>query len=155
MNPSARFMTSRHRAPTPTGSPVNWDGLTQTVMRVAQRREYRRDQPDAAGDRGDRGQRVRRARPRGGRVLVARHGVGPRVAHDAPFAGVGSGHHVLADHHRVFEAGQAWAGEATLDLFDSPTEEIARLAVHEIIGGYYRQVGVEWNGGSTLARLTP
>jgi acetoacetate decarboxylase len=52
-----------------------------------------------------------------------------------------------------FEAGQAWQGEATLDLFDSPTEELARLEVHEIIGGYYRQVGVVWDGGQTLARL--
>jgi hypothetical protein len=52
-----------------------------------------------------------------------------------------------------FEAGQAWAGEATLDLFDSPTEELARLEVDEIIGGYYRQVGVVWDGGKTLATL--
>ena len=29
------------------------------------------------------------------------------------------------------------------------------LSVEEIIGGYYRQVGVVWDGGSTLARLTP
>ena len=27
--------------------------------------------------------------------------------------------------------------------------------VDEIIGGYYRQVGVEWNGGHSLARLVP
>jgi hypothetical protein len=24
--------------------------------------------------------------------------------------------------------------------------------VREIIGGYYRQIGVSWNGGTTLAR---
>jgi acetoacetate decarboxylase len=49
------------------------------------------------------------------------------------------------------EAGPAWRGDATLELFDSPTEELARLEVREIIGGYYRQVGVTWNGGRLLA----
>ena len=52
-----------------------------------------------------------------------------------------------------FDGGQAWTGDVDLRLFDSPTEELARLEVDEIIGGYYRQVGVVWNGGSTLARL--
>ena len=52
------------------------------------------------------------------------------------------------------QAGPAWLGDVELTLFESPTEELARLEVHEIIGGYYRQVGVEWNGGHTLARLT-
>ena len=50
-----------------------------------------------------------------------------------------------------FEAGPAWRGDATLDLFEAPTEELALLAVDEIIGGYYRQVGVTWNGGRVLA----
>jgi hypothetical protein len=27
--------------------------------------------------------------------------------------------------------------------------------VDEIIGGYYRQVGVVWNGGRSLATLSP
>jgi acetoacetate decarboxylase len=49
------------------------------------------------------------------------------------------------------EAGPAWRGDASLELFESPTEELASLAVHEIIGGYYRQVGVTWNGGRVLA----
>ena len=53
-----------------------------------------------------------------------------------------------------FDGGQAWSGDVELRLFESPTEELARLEVHEIIGGYYRQVGVVWDGGSTLARLT-
>ncbi|HLJ99477.1 MAG TPA: acetoacetate decarboxylase family protein [Streptosporangiaceae bacterium] len=48
------------------------------------------------------------------------------------------------------EAGPAWQGDATLDLFDSPVEELARLEVREIIAGYYRQVGVTWDGGRTL-----
>lgn len=38
-------------------------------------------------------------------------------------------------------------------LFDSPTEELTDLPVREIIGGYYRQIGVVWNGGRTLASL--
>ncbi|HLX51530.1 MAG TPA: acetoacetate decarboxylase family protein [Streptosporangiaceae bacterium] len=46
----------------------------------------------------------------------------------------------------------AWRGDATLELFGSPTEELARLTVDEVIGGYYRQVGVTWDGGSVLAR---
>ncbi|MGN6793518.1 MAG: acetoacetate decarboxylase family protein [Streptosporangiaceae bacterium] len=55
-----------------------------------------------------------------------------------------------------FEAGPAWRGDATLELFQSPTEELADLQIDEIIGGYYRQVGVTWDGGSVLAaRTTP
>jgi acetoacetate decarboxylase len=53
-----------------------------------------------------------------------------------------------------FEGGQAWRGDVDLRLFDSPTEELADLHVEEIIGGYYRQVGVVWNGGSSLSHLT-
>jgi acetoacetate decarboxylase len=51
------------------------------------------------------------------------------------------------------EAGPAWCGDARLDLFESPTEELAQLDVREIIGGYYRQVGVTWDGGAVLANL--
>ena len=37
-------------------------------------------------------------------------------------------------------------------LWDSPWDELASaLPVQEIIGGYYRQVGTSWNGGTTLA----
>jgi acetoacetate decarboxylase len=52
-----------------------------------------------------------------------------------------------------FAGGQSWSGDAELRLFASPTEELARLEVREVIGGYYRQVGVMWNGGRTLTRL--
>lgn len=52
-----------------------------------------------------------------------------------------------------FSGGQAWRGEVDLRLFDAPTEELARLEVQEIIGGYYRQVGVVWNGGTSLKTL--
>ena len=49
------------------------------------------------------------------------------------------------------EGGPAWRGDAELELFESPTEELARLAVGEIIAGYYQQVGVTWDGGTVLA----
>src|SRR6185369_2958736 len=49
-----------------------------------------------------------------------------------------------------------WQGDAELDLADSPWDEPASLLpVREIIGGYYRQVGVSWNGGTTLLRRSP
>ncbi len=54
-----------------------------------------------------------------------------------------------------FEGGQAWRGDVEINLYDSPTEELSRLGVDEVIGGYYRQVGVVWDGGRTLAHLTP
>lgn len=49
-----------------------------------------------------------------------------------------------------FEADQAWSAEADLRLFHSPTEELADLVPDELIGAYYRQVGVCWNGGRKL-----
>jgi acetoacetate decarboxylase len=49
-----------------------------------------------------------------------------------------------------FDGGQAWSGDAELRLFDSPVEELARLEVREVIGAYYRQVGVRWHGGRLL-----
>lgn len=51
-----------------------------------------------------------------------------------------------------FEGGPAWKADAELELFDSPWDELASaLPVREILGGYYRQVGTSWNGGTTLA----
>ncbi|GAA0921326.1 MULTISPECIES: acetoacetate decarboxylase family protein [Streptomyces violaceusniger group] len=54
-----------------------------------------------------------------------------------------------------FEGGQPWVGDAELELFDSPTEELARLEVREPIAAYYRQVGVVWNGGRLLESGAP
>ena len=48
------------------------------------------------------------------------------------------------------ELGPVYAGEATIDLFDSPTEELTLLAPHEILGGYFRTVGTTFAGGRTL-----
>ena len=50
------------------------------------------------------------------------------------------------------ELGQCWSGEATIELHDSPTEELSRLAPREMIGGYWREVGTSWREGTTLAR---
>ena len=52
-----------------------------------------------------------------------------------------------------FEGGQAWTGDVELRLFDSPYEELSRLCVDEIIGGYYRQIGTVWSGGESLERI--
>ncbi len=52
-----------------------------------------------------------------------------------------------------FEGGQSWKGDVEINLYDSPTEELSRLTVDEVIGGYYRQVGVVWDGGTSLERL--
>jgi acetoacetate decarboxylase len=81
------------------------------------------------------------------------------MAHHRFYPGIerGSGDafaELIASGAAEFEGGPAWRGDAELRLFESPTEELARLTVDEIIGGYYRRVGVVWNGGRTLARLT-
>jgi hypothetical protein len=60
---------------------------------------------------------------------------------------------LIASAGASFEGGQAWTGDVDLRLYDSPTEELAGLEVDEVIGGYYRQVGVVWNGGTSLERL--
>lgn len=60
---------------------------------------------------------------------------------------------LIASGSQSFEGGPSWSGDVDLRLYESPTEELADLRVDELIGGYYRQVGVVWNGGSTLARL--
>jgi len=52
----------------------------------------------------------------------------------------------------TFEGGQAWVGDAELTLFESPTEELAALAVREPIAAYVRQVGVVWDGGTLLEK---
>jgi len=49
------------------------------------------------------------------------------------------------------ELGPVYGGSATLDLFDSPVEELSRLAPEEILGGYFRSVGTTFAGGRTLS----
>ena len=50
------------------------------------------------------------------------------------------------------EIADGWKGEAHLELFSSPSEEHHRLLPGEIIGGYWRRVGMSWKGGTTLHR---
>jgi acetoacetate decarboxylase len=50
-----------------------------------------------------------------------------------------------------FEGGTPWRAEVdAFTLYDSPTEELDRLRPRELIGAYYRQVGVTWDGGQVL-----
>jgi len=48
------------------------------------------------------------------------------------------------------EMGPVYAGEAELEIFAAPTEELDRLQPEEMIGGYWRQVANSWGGGTTL-----
>jgi hypothetical protein len=48
------------------------------------------------------------------------------------------------------EVGPTYTGDVGLQVFDSPVEELTRLAPQEMIAGYWRSVGVSWNGGTTL-----
>src|ERR1019366_4529395 len=48
------------------------------------------------------------------------------------------------------ELGPAYVGTATLELFDSPSEELLSIAPREIIGGYFRSVATTFAGGRTL-----
>ncbi len=48
------------------------------------------------------------------------------------------------------EVADVWAGDATVELFDAPTEEISLLEPLEVIAGFYHRVGVSWRGGTTL-----
>jgi acetoacetate decarboxylase len=50
------------------------------------------------------------------------------------------------------EVADVWAGNAEIELFDSPTEELSLLREAEMIGGYYHKVGVSWKAGTTLRR---
>ncbi|MFQ5522096.1 MAG: acetoacetate decarboxylase family protein [Acidimicrobiia bacterium] len=50
------------------------------------------------------------------------------------------------------EVADVWSGEAEVEVFDSPWDELSLLAPGEIIGGYYHRVGVSWRQGTTLRR---
>jgi len=50
------------------------------------------------------------------------------------------------------DLGPAWSGDAELELGDSQWDELKSiLPVETIIGGYYREVGTTFNGGTLLA----
>jgi acetoacetate decarboxylase len=48
------------------------------------------------------------------------------------------------------ELGPVYSGDAELNLYESPTEELTRFGEIEVIGGYYRQVGNSMGPGSTV-----
>ena len=50
-----------------------------------------------------------------------------------------------------WEGSEIWTGDAELTFGDSPVEELESLAPMEIIGGYWRSVGVTWGIGTRLA----
>jgi acetoacetate decarboxylase len=84
---------------------------------------------------------------------------GHKMAHHRVFPGIGAGTpdafaELIESGASAAEGGPSWSGDAELRLFESPTEELDRLRIDEIIGGYYRQVGVTWNGGRSLETLS-
>ena len=70
----------------------------------------------------------------------------PRIECD----GTDAVHDVVTMRGVDVELGPAYRGEAQLELFDSPVEELTRLAPREMIGGYWRSVGTTFAGGTTL-----
>ena len=50
------------------------------------------------------------------------------------------------------ESADGWEGVADLTLLPSPAEEHHRLQPQQIIGGYWRRVGMSWKEGTTLHR---
>ena len=70
----------------------------------------------------------------------------PRIELD----GRDSLHEVVTMRGRDVDLGPAFVGDATLDVFDAPTEELSSLAPREIIAGYFRSVGTTFAGGTTL-----
>ena len=70
----------------------------------------------------------------------------PRIEND----GTDSYHELVTMRGVDVELGQAWAGDAEIELHPSPVEEHTRLDVREVIGGYWRSVGTTFAGGTTL-----
>jgi acetoacetate decarboxylase len=109
----------------------------------------------AAGDRRLAEAVITLREPSAGNGFVNNH----KMAHHRVFPGIAAGApdayaELIESGVSESEAGPAWSGDAELRIFESPTEELDRLRIDEIIGGYYRQVGVVWNGGRTLETLT-
>jgi acetoacetate decarboxylase len=78
-----------------------------------------------------------------------------RVYHDIALTDSDAFNELIESGAAAVEGGPTLAGTAELEFFESPTEELANLKVVEVLGAYYRQVGVEWNGGRVLERFSP
>ena len=50
-----------------------------------------------------------------------------------------------------WEGSEVWTGDAELIYLPSPVEELERIAPREMIGAYFRSVGVSWREGTRLA----
>ena len=48
------------------------------------------------------------------------------------------------------ELGPAYVGEPSVSLYEAPGDELAALEPHEMIAGYWRQVGATFVGGSVV-----
>lgn len=48
------------------------------------------------------------------------------------------------------EIADVWSGDASLELLESPSEELSLLGPLEVTGGFYHRVGVSWMEGTTL-----
>jgi acetoacetate decarboxylase len=58
---------------------------------------------------------------------------------------------LIATGSAEFAGGTPWRAQVDqFTVYDSPTEELDRLRPQQLIGAYYRQVGVQWNGGELL-----
>jgi hypothetical protein len=76
------------------------------------------------------------------------HRVMPAIESD----GTDSLHEIVTMRGVDAEVGPCYSGDATLAVYDSPVEELTRLAPGEMIGGYWREVGTSWRQGTTLER---
>ena len=84
------------------GEQVERAELACEQERVPQRRDHRTGgEPQSGRHGGDRREEDERARPGHRRILVPRHRVVPRVAHDPARPGARAEHDVLAHHHGV------------------------------------------------------
>ena len=53
------------------------------------------------------------------------------------------------------ELGPIWSGTPSIELGDSPVEELTDLAPREMLGGYWQSVGTTFAGGTTLETDVP
>ena len=70
------------------------------------------------------------------------HRVFPAIESD----GTDSLHELVTMRGYDVEVGPCYAGDATIELHESPVEELTRLAPIEMIGGYWQEVGTNWRG---------
>ncbi|MHB1234647.1 MAG: acetoacetate decarboxylase family protein [Microbacteriaceae bacterium] len=82
---------------------------------------------------------------------------GHRMLHNRFMPSISRGHGLSFDQLVTMggidaDLGQAWRGDAELTLADSPWDELhSILPVDQILGGYYREVGVTFAGGELVA----